>query len=558
MPSPSSASSATPTGTFDYVIVGAGAAGSVLANRLSAEPGVTVCLLEAGGDARAPWLRLPAGFIKAIFNPAWTWQYGSEPTANTLGRRVPIPQGRVLGGTSSINGLIYNRGQHGDFDGWAARGNPGWSYAEVLPYFMRSERHVGRGDPAYHGRDGELVTSSLDWRHPICDAFMDAAVGLGLPRNGDYNGATQAGVGYFQRTIDGRWRSGAASAFLDPVASRPNLEIRTRAQTVAIELEGKRATGVRYLQGEAGGPMKAVRARREVIVCAGAINTPKLLQLSGIGPAEHLRAHGITVAHALEGVGANLQDHYSVRVVARVRNSRTVNEMAQGTGLVGQVARWLAGRPNLLAVSPSLMHWFAKSRPDLAQPDLQGVFTPASYKEGYVGRLDNFPGMTAGVWGHQPWSVGSVRLRSSQALDEPLVQPNYLEDERDHPVLVSGIRQARALLASPALAHFFESETMPGAQAQSDDEVLDFARRYGVSACHLAGTARMGRADDPMAVVDATLKVHGLDGLRVVDASVMPSVPSANTCAGSMMVAEKAADMILGHAPLPAAGFVQP
>lgn len=535
--------------TFDYVIVGAGAAGAIIANRLSADPGITVCLLEAGPPDWHPFLHIPSGFIKVLFNPAYTWQFSSEPTSNTGGRRIPIPQGRTLGGSTSINGLAYNRGQPSDYDAWAQAGNPGWTFAEVLPYFKRTEQRIGTGDEQFRGRTGELPVSDLEWIHPICEAFIDGAAGLGMPRNPDYNGAYQEGVGYYQRTIKGRWRMSTARTFLRPVKSRSNLKIRTNSQTTAILLDGKRATGVRYVHNRNMAQPQEVFARREVIICCGAINTPKLLQISGIGPSALLKSLGITVLHELPGVGENLRDHYSVRLVAKVKNSETMNEMATGLGLAGQITRWLFGKPNILAVSPSLVHWFWKSSDSLKGPDLQGVFSPASYKEGYIGMLDSYPGMTVGVWQHRPNSAGFVHAQSANPLQDPIVQPNYLSDPRDQEVLVSGMRQARKLLQTAQLSDYFVSETLPGADVTSDEALLDFARRYGVSSYHVMGTAKMGPASDPMAVVDAQLRVHGLQGLRIADSSIMPNMPSANTCAATMMIAEKAADMILGKRP---------
>jgi choline dehydrogenase len=532
--------------TFDYVIVGSGAAGAILANRLSAEQGITVCLLEAGPRDWHPFLHIPAGFIKTLFNPAFTWQFSTEATAQTGGRRIPIPQGRVLGGSTSINGLVYNRGQWQDYDHWASLGNRGWSYAEVLPYFKRTERRIG-GDDTYRGRDGELPVSDIDWTHPICDAFLDGAAGMGMPRNPDYNGASQDGVGYFQRTIDRGWRMSTARAFLRPARARTNLDVRTNAQATSIQFSGKRASGVRYLRG---GGATEVHARREVIVSCGAINTPKLLQLSGIGSAALLQKIGVPLLHELPGVGENLSDHYSVRVVARAKGVRTMNEMVSGFGLAAEIARWLLKRPSILGLSPSLVHFFWRSRAGLATPDLQGVFSPASYKEGYVGMLDSYPGMTCGVWQHRPYSRGSVRAQSADVHADPVVEPNYLEDPRDQQVLVDGIRLARRLLQTPELAKYVETETLPGPQASTDEDLLAFARRLGVSSYHLNGTARMGPRSDPGAVVDDQLRVHGLEGLRLVDSSIMPVMPSANICAATMMVAEKASDMIRGKAPL--------
>jgi len=528
--------------TFDYVIVGSGAAGSILANRLSAD-GATVCVLEAGPPDNSPFLHIPAGFIKAVFNKKYAWQFSSEGTAQTNGRRVPIPQGRTLGGSTSINGLVYNRGQAADFDHWASLGNPGWAYADVLPYFKSMERRVG-GDDRYRGRQGELPVTDIDWIHPLCEAFIAGAVEQGIPRNPDYNGAEQAGVGYFQRTISNGWRMSTAKCFLKPAMARKNLDVRTYAQATRVLFDGTRAVGVAYCHPAHPSRVRAVRASREVIVACGAINTPKLLQLSGIGPADLLRQHGIDVVRDLPGVGENLSDHYSVRIVARVKNSKTMNELVKGFSLAGQISRWMMKRPSIMALSPSLLHYFWKSTPELTAPDLQGVFTPASYKEGYVGVLDDFPGMTAGVWQHRPDSRGQVRIQSADPLQDPIILANYLADERDQVTLVRGIRLARRLLQSQALAPFSDGEALPGPLCESDSELLDFARRFGVSSYHVNGTARMGPADDKYAVVDAQLRVHGVQNLRVIDSSVMPSMPSANICAATMMIGNKAADLI--------------
>lgn len=535
---------------FDYVIVGAGAAGSILANRLSENAGTTVCVLEAGPRDWHPFLHLPAGFIKVLFNPAFTWQFSSEPTDNTKGRRIPIPQGRTLGGSTAINGLAYNRGQPSDYDRWAAAGNHGWGFADVLPYFKRSERKVGAGDDRFRGRAGELPITDMDWFHPVSEAFIAGAAGHGIPRNPDYNGAQQAGVGYYQRNIQNGWRQSTARTFLRPARKRSNLHVRTNSHATAVLFEGKRAVGVSYVLGSDRSSPRVVRARREVILCCGAINTPKLLQISGVGPASLLQSLNIPVIHELTGVGENLRDHFSVRMVARVKDCVTMNELSKGLRLGGQIARWMLGRPNILALSPSLVHWFWKSRESLDAPDLQGVFTPASYREGYIGMLDNYPGMTCGVWQHRPESTGYVRAQSASPFDDPIVQPNYLQDSRDQEVLLAGMRLARRLLRTPELAQYFVEETLPGKSVTSDDELLDYARRLGVSCYHVIGTARMGPSSDPAAVVDDQLRVHGLDGLRVVDASVMPNMPSANTCAATMMIAEKAADMIRGWDPL--------
>ena len=530
---------------FDYVIVGSGAAGAIVAARLAEDPSATVCVLEAGPRDWHPWLHLPAGFIKVVFNPRYAWQFSTEPTHWTNGRRIPIPQGRTLGGSTAVNGLVYNRGLPSDYDGWAARGNPGWSFAEVLPYFQRTERRIGAADEARAGRAGPLPVTTGDWIHPLDEAFLAGAGELGLPRNPDYNGATQAGVGYFQRTIHGGRRMSTATTFLHPALRQGDgLTVRTDARATRVVLQGTRATGVAYLQG---GVERTVTARREVILAAGAINTPRLLQLSGIGPAALLQAHGIAVRHHLPGVGENLKDHFSIRLVASAKGTVTINELARFPRLAGQLAAWAMGRPNVLSLSPSVVHWFWQSRAGLAEPDLQGVFAPASYRAGYVGQLDTFPGMTCGVWQHRPRSQGSVRIASADPLADPLIQPNYLDDEEDRRVLLDGTRLARRLLQTEALKPFVAAETMPGVAVQRDDELLDYIRRFGVSSYHVNGTCRMGPAGDAGAVVDARLRVHGLQNLRIADASVMPDIPSANTCAAAMMIGEKAADFIRAH-----------
>jgi choline dehydrogenase len=536
--------------SFDYVIVGSGAAGSVLSARLTEDPGVTVCVLECGPPDRHPFIHIPGGFIKMLFNPTYTWQFKTEPGASIAGRQIPTTQGRTLGGSSSINGMIYNRGQRADFDTWAQRGNRGWGYVDVLPYFKRTERRIGFADERIHGRDGNLPVTDIDWIHPVCEAFIAGAVGAGIPRCADYNsGDHQEGVGYFQRAIYRGWRHSAARVFLHPARASGRLDVRTDARAAQVLFDGKRAVGVRYVDDRDRTTQRVVHARREVIVSCGTVNTAKLLQISGVGPAALLQTLGVQVAADLP-VGENFRDHYSARVVARVRNIRTINEMSRGMGLAGQIARWAMGKPSILALSPSLVHWFWKSESVLDFPDLQGVFSPASYKQGFVGLLDDYPGMTCGVWQHRPESIGYVRARSTDPFEDPVIQPNYLADPMDRRVLVAGMRLARKLLHTLELAPYFDGDALPGPDVQKDDELLDYAKQYGSTSYHLIGTARMGPASDRTTVVDDQLRVHGLTGLRVVDASIMPSMPSANTYCSTMMIAEKAADMIRGQPPL--------
>lgn len=536
--------------TFDYVIVGSGAAGSVLCSRLTEDPGVTVCVLESGPPDRHPYIHIPAGFIKMLFNPTYTWQFQTEPGEAIKGRVIPTTQGRTLGGSSSINGMIYNRGQREDFDHWAQRGNRGWGYVDILPYFKRGERRLGVGDDRIHGRQGSLPVTDNDWTHPAMEAFINGAQELGLPRCLDYNsGDNQMGVGYFQRLIHNGYRHSAARVFLHPARATGRLDVRTDARAAQILFDGTRAIGVRYANDRDGSVRHDVFARKEVIVSSGTANTAKLLQMSGVGPAWLLNDLGVPVIADLP-VGENFRDHYSARIVARVKNIRTINEMSRGLGLTGQIARWVMGKPSILAVSPSILHWFWKTEDTMRQPDIQGVFSPASYEQGFVGLLDNYPGMTCGVWQHRPESIGYVRARSTDPFVDPAIQPNYLKDPMDQRVLVKGMHWARKLLHTKALAPYFDTDALPGPDVHTDEEWLDYARQYGSTAYHLIGTARMGPATDRTSVVDDQLRVHGLQGIRVVDASIMPNMPSANTYSSTMMIAEKASDMIRGRTPL--------
>jgi choline dehydrogenase len=533
--------------SFDYVIVGSGAAGSVLANRLTADPAVTVCVLEAGPPDRNPFIHIPAGFVKTLADPAVTWQFRTEAIPMTGGRRISTTQGRTLGGGSSVNGMVYNRGQPTDLDAWAQRGNRGWGYADCLPYYRRSENRIGLGDETRGRNEGAIPVTDMDWIHPLSEAFIAGCVGLGIPRARDYNAGDQAGVGYYQRTIRNGRRVSAAGAFLKPAMARPNLEVRTHARASRILFEGLRAVGIRYLAAR-DAPVREVRARREVILCAGTVNTARLLQVSGIGPADLLARLGVPVVQEVRGVGANFRDHYASRFVMRAKPGvKTLNELSRGLDLVAQIARWATGRPNMLATTPSHVHVFWKSFEGLDQPDLQCVFTPGSYAPGKVYILDDYPGVTAGAWQHRPESTGWVRARSTDVFEDPEINPNYLADPMDVRIHLAGMRLVRRMLGTPELGRLLEAETLPGPAAQSDDELLDFAKRNGSTTYHLIGTARMGPETDPGAVVSDRLLVHGMQGLRVVDASVMPSMPSANTYATTMMIAERAADFIRGR-----------
>ena len=534
--------------TFDYVIVGAGSAGSVLANRLSEDRNVTICVLEAGPADWHPYIHLPAGFIKTFYNKSINWCYSQEPGEYTNGRRIFSPRGKTLGGSSSINGHIYNRGQRGDFDTWAQYGNRGWGYADVLPYFKRMERRIGDGDATFRGRDGELTVTDIDWRDPLCEAFIQGAVSLGIPRNPDYNGTTQEGVAYAQRTIHNGRRVSAAIAYLHPAMKRGNVTVRTHAHATAITFDGKRATGVRYSIGGRGGEAMEVRARKEVILSGGTYNSPQLLQLSGIGPAALLQAHGIAVLHDLPGVGEGLQDHYAPRSVARVKNVKTINERARGLNLAMEALRWATTRRGILALSPTLVYCFWHSGETAESSDLQLTFTPASYMEGEQGKLEREPGVSVAAWQQRPEARGYVRVRSSDPFEPPIIQTNYLGHELDRRVTIAGMKLARRLLSSEPMKAYYDYEEFPGPKVQSDDEFLHAATQRAQTTFHPGCTCRMGPATDRMAVVDDQLRVHGLEALRVVDASIMPRMISANLNASTLMIADKASDMVRGRA----------
>lgn len=533
--------------TFDYIIVGAGSAGCVLANRLSEDPNVTVCVLEAGGRDWHPYIHIPAGFIKTYAQKSVNWCYDMEPSEWTGGRRIFAPRGKTLGGSSSINGHVYNRGQRADYDTWAQFGNRGWSYADVLPYFQRIETRIGGGDPRFAGQSGPFKVTYSPWTHPLCDAFMDGCEQEGIPRNPDYNGETQEGVSYTQRAINRGVRMSSAKAFLHPVTGRKNLTVRTRAHATNLTFDGKRCTGVAYLRGGRRGAAQSIRARREVILAGGTFNTPHLMMLSGIGPADQLQGQGIAIRHELNGVGENLRDHYAPRLACRVKNAETINERVNGPKLAVEVGRWMLGKPSILAIPATVVYAFWHSGETADRSDLQLTFTPATYREGVQGELEREPGFTVAVWQQRPESRGTVRLKSADPFDAPVINPNYLDVEIDRRVLLAGMKLARRLMHTEPMKPYVLREDVPGDAVQSDDDLMGVARKRGTTTFHPMGTSKMGAASDPMAVVDDQLRVHGLEGLRIVDASIMPTMLSANLNAACLMIGDKGADMIRGR-----------
>jgi choline dehydrogenase len=529
-------------GSFDYIVVGAGSAGCVLANRLTASGRHRVLLIEAGGEDRNLWIHVPIGYAKLFTDARHNWLYNSEPEPELNGRQIIQPRGKVLGGSSSINGLLYIRGQAEDFNHWRQLGNAGWSFDDVLPYFRRAEDQQ-RGEDDLHGVGGPLSVCDVSEGHPLCDAFIAACEQAGLPRTDDFNGPSQEGAGYFQLTTRKGRRWSTARGYLKPARKRHNLAVVSNALTTRILFEGRRAVGVEYRKD---GATHSARANAEVILSSGAFNSPQLLQLSGVGPADLLQQHGIKVIADMKGVGADLQDHYQARFNYRCTERSTINDMMMSvTGRLAAGLRYALLRKGFLTIGAGYAGGFFKTDPAMATPDVQFHFI--LFSADAVGqKLHPWPGFLASICQLRPESRGFVRIKSADPSHAPAIQPRYMTAQADRDCMVAGMKLLRRVMGQPAIARYIDEELAPGPTVQSDADYLAFARAKGTTVFHPTSTCRMG--SDVTAVVDERLRVHGFTGLRVADASIMPTVVSGNTNAACVMIGEKASDLILADA----------
>ncbi len=527
--------------TFDYVIIGGGSAGCVLANRLSKDPRNAVCLLEAGGKDNWIWFHIPVGYLFAIGNPRSDWMFKTESEPGLNGRILNYPRGKVLGGCSAINAMIYMRGQREDYDNWRQMGLPGWGWDDVKPIFRQHlDHYLGAGE--HHGTGGEWRVEAPRVRWEILDSFIEAAVEAGIPRVDDFNTGSNEGISYFHVNQKNGRRWSAARGFLKPALSRPNLKVETHAHVTRILFEGKRAVGVEFLQN---GALRRIQARQEVVLSAGAVASPQILQLSGIGDGAFLQQHGIEVVHHLPGVGENLQDHLQLRPVYRVQGVRTLNEDYRSLLKKGHMAlEYALFRRGPLTMAPSQLGAFTRSSPDYATPNLQFHIQPLSLDK-FGDEPHPFPAFTSSVCNLRPTSRGSIRIRSRSPNDPPSIRPNYLSTSEDQRVAVDALHLVRRIVSMPALQKYHPEEYKPGAQLTTDDELLSGARDIGTTIFHPVGTAKMGTDSDPLAVTDARLRVRGVEGLRVIDASIMPTITSGNTNSPTLMIADKGAAMIL-------------